>query len=244
MSILVIAEHDNAQLKAATLNTVAAATKLGGEVHVLVAGHNAKTVADAAAQAAGVTKVLHADAAQLAEGLAENLAAQVLDVLARYHISNACLPDAVAIQIAHEADLLELHADTLALRALAVQGMPLPPDVVERYQTTLGLTPNLCWSEPQAAMVLGESHLKWPGRAGSLGRAYPGHRIGVLDEAGQPCTVGSVGTLAVHHSDVQGVPDPLLPLARATTPDVWTPLSLRARVDKDGYFWPEPAQTG
>ena len=80
MTILVIAEHDNAHLKGATLNTVAAAAKMGGEVHVLVAGHHAQGVAEAAAQAAGVAKVLLADAPQLADGLAENLEAQVLAV--------------------------------------------------------------------------------------------------------------------------------------------------------------------
>ena len=84
MTTLVIAEHDNAQLKGATLNTIAAAAKLGGDVHVLVAGSNAKAVADQAAQAAGVAKVLLADAPQLADGLAENLAAQVLAVAANY----------------------------------------------------------------------------------------------------------------------------------------------------------------
>ena len=62
MTILVIAEHDNAALKAATLNTVAAAQKIGGDVHLLVAGHNAQGVAEVAAKVAGVAKVLLADA--------------------------------------------------------------------------------------------------------------------------------------------------------------------------------------
>lgn len=84
MTTLVIAEHDNAQLKGATLNTIAAAAKIGGDVHVLVMGANAKAVADQAAQAAGVAKVLLADAPQLADGLAENLAAQVLAVASGY----------------------------------------------------------------------------------------------------------------------------------------------------------------
>jgi len=84
MTTLVIAEHDNAHLKGATLNTIAAAAKIGGDVHVLVAGSNAKAVADQAAQAAGVSKVLLADAPQLAEGLAENLAAQVLAIAKDY----------------------------------------------------------------------------------------------------------------------------------------------------------------
>lgn len=84
MTTLVIAEHDNAHLKGATLNTIAAAAKIGGDVHVLVAGSGARAVADQAAQAVGVSKVLLADAPQLADGLAENIAAQVLAVASSY----------------------------------------------------------------------------------------------------------------------------------------------------------------
>ena len=74
MSNLVIAEHDNSEIKPATLNTVTAAAKIGGDVHVLVAGHNCAGVAEAATKIAGVAKVLHADAPALEHGVAENLA--------------------------------------------------------------------------------------------------------------------------------------------------------------------------
>lgn len=88
MTILVIAEHDNAALKSATLNTVAAAAAIGGDIHVLVAGNAAQAAADAAADAAarvaGVSKVLLAQAPQLADGLAENVAEQVLAVAENY----------------------------------------------------------------------------------------------------------------------------------------------------------------
>ena len=84
MAALVIAEHDNVSLKPATLNTVAAALQCGGEVHVLVAGADAGAAAQAAAAIVGVSKVLHADGASLAHGLAENLAAQVLLVASSY----------------------------------------------------------------------------------------------------------------------------------------------------------------
>jgi len=84
MAALVIAEHDNQSIKGATLNTVTAAAKCGGDVHVLVAGSNAADAAKAAAQIAGVSKVLHADGGQLAHGLAENVAAQVLAVASAY----------------------------------------------------------------------------------------------------------------------------------------------------------------
>jgi electron transfer flavoprotein alpha subunit len=84
MTVLVIAEHDNASIKGATLNVVTAAAQCGGEIHVLVAGHNAAAAASAAAQIAGVSKVLHADDAHLADGLAESVAAQVLAIAADY----------------------------------------------------------------------------------------------------------------------------------------------------------------
>ncbi|WP_396331085.1 electron transfer flavoprotein subunit alpha/FixB family protein [Burkholderia anthina] len=84
MTNLVIAEHDNQSIKAATLNTVAAAQKMGGDVHVLVAGHNAQAAADAAAKIAGVAKVLLADAPQLEQGLAENVEATVLAIGKNY----------------------------------------------------------------------------------------------------------------------------------------------------------------
>ena len=84
MAILVLAEHDNKTVRKATLNTVAAARKLGGDVHVLVAGHQAGEAAQAAAQVAGVAKVLHADAPQLGEFLAENVAALVASLAKGY----------------------------------------------------------------------------------------------------------------------------------------------------------------
>jgi len=84
MVALVIAEHDNASLKGSTHHTVTAAVQCGGEVHVLVAGSGSGAAAEAAAQIAGVTKVLHADAAHFADGLAENVAEQILAIAGNY----------------------------------------------------------------------------------------------------------------------------------------------------------------
>ncbi len=84
MALLVIAEHDGAGIKQATLCTVAAAAKIGGEIHVLVAGHNAAGAAQAATRIAGVSKVLHADAPQLGEFLAENVAALIVGLAKSY----------------------------------------------------------------------------------------------------------------------------------------------------------------
>ncbi|NVD73013.1 electron transfer flavoprotein subunit alpha/FixB family protein [Duganella sp. BJB1802] len=84
MVALVIAEHDNASLKGSTLHTVTAAAQCGGDVHVLVAGSNAGAAAAAAAQIAGVSKVIVADAPYFADGLAENIAEQVLALAGSY----------------------------------------------------------------------------------------------------------------------------------------------------------------
>jgi electron transfer flavoprotein alpha subunit len=84
MAVLVLAEHDNRSVRKATLNAVAAAQKIGGELHVLVAGHQAGEAARAASQIAGIAKVLHADAAQLGEFLAENVAAVVVEIARGY----------------------------------------------------------------------------------------------------------------------------------------------------------------
>ncbi|MGN6086921.1 electron transfer flavoprotein subunit alpha/FixB family protein [Trinickia sp.] len=120
MTILVIAEHDNASIKGATLNTVAAAQKIGGDVHVLVAGHNAQGAADAAAKIAGVAKVLLADAPQLAEGLAENVEATVLNIAKDY--SHIVAPATaygknVAPRVAAKLDVAQISEITAVVSA-------------------------------------------------------------------------------------------------------------------------------
>jgi electron transfer flavoprotein alpha subunit len=122
MSVLVIAEHDNAFLKAATLNTVAAAVKIGGDLAVLVAGAGCGAAAKAAAAVAGVKKVLVADAPQYKDGLAENLAALVVSLAPGYtHIlapatsfgKNLAPRVAALLDVAQVSDIVEVKsADT------------------------------------------------------------------------------------------------------------------------------------
>jgi len=122
MTALVIAEHDNVALKGATLHTITAALACGGPVHVLVAGENAAAVAQAAAHIAGVSKVIHADGASLKDGLAENVAAQVLAMAANYsHIlfpstaagKNAAPRVAAKLDVAQISDITAVvSADT------------------------------------------------------------------------------------------------------------------------------------
>ena len=84
MTSLVIAEHDHASIRPATLNTVTAASQCGGDVHVLVAGHNAQAAAEAASKITGVSKVIHVEGEYFAHGLAENMAAQVVALASSY----------------------------------------------------------------------------------------------------------------------------------------------------------------
>ncbi|MEX3859415.1 electron transfer flavoprotein subunit alpha/FixB family protein [Paraburkholderia sp. BR10923] len=120
MTILVIAEHDNASIKGATLNTVAAAQKIGGDVHVLVAGHNAHGAAEAAAKIAGVAKVLLADAPHLAQGLAENVEATVLNIAKDYsHIVAAATAYGknIAPRVAARLDVAQISEITAVVSA-------------------------------------------------------------------------------------------------------------------------------
>ncbi|MDP2017525.1 electron transfer flavoprotein subunit alpha/FixB family protein, partial [Hydrogenophaga sp.] len=122
MTALVIAEHNNASIKGATLNTVAAAAQCGGEVHVLIAGHNAGAAAAAAAQIAGVAKVIHVEGVHFEHGLAENMAAQVLAIASNYsHIlfpatasgKNIAPRVAATLDVGQISDIIKVHgADT------------------------------------------------------------------------------------------------------------------------------------
>jgi electron transfer flavoprotein alpha subunit len=122
MCVLVVAEHDHVSIRSATLSAVTAAQQCGGDVHVLVAGHNAAGAAQAAARIVSVSHVLHADAPQLADSLAENLAAQVVAVASRYtHIvfpatssgKNVAPRVAALLDVAQVSDIVRVvSADT------------------------------------------------------------------------------------------------------------------------------------
>jgi electron transfer flavoprotein alpha subunit len=125
MAALVIAEHDHGTLKGATLNTVSAAAQCGGDVHVLVAGHNAAEAAKQAAQIAGVAKVLHADGATLGEQLGENVAAQVLALAKDY--SHILFP-----ATAHGKNVAPRVAAKLDVAQLSDVTKVISPDTFER----------------------------------------------------------------------------------------------------------------
>ncbi|MFB9126318.1 electron transfer flavoprotein subunit alpha/FixB family protein [Paraburkholderia dipogonis] len=125
MTILVIAEHEGGSIRAATLNTVAAARKIGGDVHLLVAGSGVLGVAQAAANIAGVVKVLVADAPQLADGLAENVERTVVAIAKNYtHI--------LAAATAYGKNIAPRIAACLDVAQISDITAVLAPDTVER----------------------------------------------------------------------------------------------------------------
>ncbi|WP_089956982.1 electron transfer flavoprotein subunit alpha/FixB family protein [Limnohabitans sp. 2KL-3] len=141
MTSLVIAEHDNASIKGATLNTVTAAAACGGDVHVLVAGHNAGAAAAAAALIAGVSKVIHADSEALAHGLAENVAAQVLAIAANY--SHILFPATaagknVAPRVAAKLDVAQISDVTQVMSADTFERPIYAGNAIATVQSTDG----------------------------------------------------------------------------------------------------------
>jgi electron transfer flavoprotein alpha subunit len=157
MTALVIAEHDNASIKGATLNTVTAALQCGGDVHVLVAGSNAGAAAAAAAQISGVSKVLHADSDALAHGLAENMTAQIVAIAGSYsHIvfpataggKNVAPRVAAKLDVAQVSDVTKVEsADTFERPIYAGNAMA----TVQSLDATKVLTVRTTNFDPAAA---------------------------------------------------------------------------------------------
>jgi electron transfer flavoprotein alpha subunit len=125
---LVIAEHDNAALKGSTHHTVTAAIACGAEVHLLVAGHNCGAVAEEAASIAGVSKVLVADGAQFADGLAENIAEQALAVAS----GNTAYSHILAPATAYGKNILPRVAARLDVAQISEITKVDAPDTFER----------------------------------------------------------------------------------------------------------------
>lgn len=127
MSILVVAEHDNSTLASATFNTVAAASQLSGDIHVLVAGSGSSAVADAAAKIPGVAKILNADSAEYANDIAENIAPLLVQLAPNYsHVLAAAttfgknvMPHAAALlDVQQISDISGIESDDTFVRPI------------------------------------------------------------------------------------------------------------------------------
>jgi acetyl-CoA synthetase len=141
----------------------------------------------------------------------------------------------------------------LRLQGLMSAGEAVGDAVFAYCERELGVTVNEMFGQTEINYIVGNcamngvpSNVGWSARAGSMGKAYPGHRVAVIDEAGRPCPAGLAGDVAVHKLDRHGKPDPIFFLGywnneAATkskyTKDGWCRTGDMATMDADGYLW-------
>ncbi len=169
---------------------------------------------------------------------------KVFEMLQRYRVSSACLPAETLIALSH-LSLTHGISSAFSLRSLATTGNNLPEAVAEWCMQTLNVTPNEMFGTRETGQILGNSHSKWPIRAGSLGKPYPGHRLALLGETGMPVMPGETGELALNRFDQHGHADPALFHSFWRQPELtaqafdgdWFRSGIYARMDEDGYHW-------
>jgi len=133
----------------------------------------------------------------------------------------------------------------LRLQAIMSAGEAVGDAVFAYCQKQLGVTVNEMFGQTEINYIVGNCSALWPPKPGSMGRAYPGHRVAVIDEAGRECPVGVAGDVALNRFDVHGHPDPIFFLGywknEAATSDKfsgdWCRTGDLATRDGDGYLW-------
>jgi acetyl-CoA synthetase len=158
-----------------------------------------------------------------------------VDLVRREGVRNAFLPP-TALKLMRSAGV---RLEPGVLRSVMSGGEVLGGELLAWAREHLGVTVNEIWGQTEANYVIGNSHTLWAVRSGSMGRAYPGHEVAVLDAAGAPLPLGEIGELAVR------TPDPVAFLeywrqpeqTRVKVPDKWLRTGDRARLDADGYAW-------
>jgi acetyl-CoA synthetase len=137
----------------------------------------------------------------------------------------------------------------LKLRAIMSAGEAVGDAVFNWSQSALGITINEMFGQSEMNYIVGNSSEKWPAKAGSMGRAYPGHRVAIIDEEGHPIQAGEgkeiIGEVALNRTDIHGHPDPVLFLGYWNNPEAthdkysgdWCRTGDLASIDEDGYLW-------
>ncbi len=165
-------------------------------------------------------------------------------LMEKYAVTNTFLFP-TALKLMMKASLAPREKYQLKLRAIMSAGEAVGDAVFSWCQSALGVTPNEMFGQTEMNYIVGNSSQQWPAKPGSMGRPYPGHRVAVIDEAGQIVADGEVGEVAVHRCDIHGHPDPVFFLGYWKNPDAtrskftgdWCRTGDLALRDADGYLW-------
>ncbi|RPH66810.1 MAG: AMP-binding protein, partial [Burkholderiales bacterium] len=169
---------------------------------------------------------------------------RAFELLERHAITNTFLfPTALKMMMKHTPRPRSRHR--LALRAVMSAGEAVGETLFEWCRDDLGVTVNEMFGQTEINYVVGNSSLRWPARPGSIGRAYPGHRVAILDDDGRELPPGRLGEVAVHRFDRHGDTDPVSFLGywrneadtRAKYAGDWCRTGDLATADPDGYLW-------
>jgi acetyl-CoA synthetase len=165
-------------------------------------------------------------------------------LLQKYAIRNAFLFPTALKMMMKAVPSPRAHYD-LGLRSLMSGGEPVGPAVFHWAREELGVTVNEIFGQTEMNYIVGNSHREWPVKPGSMGRPYPGHRIAVIDDAGNELPPGEVGDVSVNRTWIDGTPDPVFFLgywgndeatAKKYTGE-WCRTGDQASFDEDGYLW-------
>ena len=133
----------------------------------------------------------------------------------------------------------------LKLRAIMSAGEAVGDTVFNWCEAALGVTPNEMFGQTEMNYIVGNSAQQWPAKPGSMGRPYPGHRVAVIDDDGNPVKPGETGEVALNRTDIHGDPDPIFFIEYWKNPEAthnkysgdWCRTGDLASIDEDGYLW-------
>ena len=166
------------------------------------------------------------------------------ELIERYRVTNAFLfPTALKMMMRSEA--WRDARGRVALRAIMSAGESVGTAVFDWTREALGVTVNEMFGQTEMNYIVGNSQARWPARAGAMGRPYPGHRVAVIDDAGNELPAGETGEVAMHRRDRHGHPDPVMFLGYWNNPRAterkytgdWCRTGDLASRDADGYLW-------
>ncbi len=164
-------------------------------------------------------------------------------LLERYQVRNTFLFP-TALKMMMKAYPRPRETFDISLRTMMSAGEAVGTTVFEWAREALGVTINEMFGQTEMNYIVGNSHRHWPAKPGSMGRPYPGHRIAVIDDAGDPLPAGEPGEIAVNRIAPDGTPDPVFFIEYFGNPDGtrakytgdWCRTGDVASVDADGYL--------